>query len=148
MTGINCMCVCVCVCVCLCREYWLLGLGALTVIRINPVPPGSQYSSFLGLKLKLMDTYVPSICCCCCSAAKSCPTLCDPVDCSLPGSSVLHYLLEFAQIHVHWVGNAIEPSHSCTIDTMYEIDNKKCILYHFILNFPGVQLGTVYSKRR
>ena len=35
----------------------------------------------------------------------------DPMDCSLPGSSVPHYLPEFAQIHVHWVGDAIQPSH-------------------------------------
>ena len=33
--------------------------------------------------------------------------LCDPMDCSMSGSPVLHYLLEFAQIHVHWVGVAI-----------------------------------------
>ena len=39
--------------------------------------------------------------CCCCLVTKSCPTLCDPLDCSRPGSSVLHYLPEFAQIHVH-----------------------------------------------
>ena len=44
-----------------------------------------------------------TICCCCRSVAKSCLTLCDPVDCSTPGFLVLHYLLEFAQIHVHWV---------------------------------------------
>ena len=37
--------------------------------------------------------------------------LCDPMDCWMPGSSILQYLLEFAQIHVHWVGNAIQPSH-------------------------------------
>ena len=42
----------------------------------------------------------------CCSVAKSCLTLCDPLDCSTPGSSVLHYLPEFAQIHVRWVGGA------------------------------------------
>ena len=36
-----------------------------------------------------------------CSLAKSCPTLCDPMDCSMPGFPVLNYLLEFAQIHVH-----------------------------------------------
>ena len=40
---------------------------------------------------------------CCCSVTKSCLTLCDPMDCSTPGSTVLHYLLKFAQIHVHWV---------------------------------------------
>ena len=44
---------------------------------------------------------------CCCSVAKSCPTLCDPVDWSTPGSSFLHYLQEFVQISVHWVGDAI-----------------------------------------
>ena len=36
--------------------------------------------------------------CCCCSVIKSCPTFCDPMDCSMPGFLVLHYLLEFAQI--------------------------------------------------
>ena len=38
--------------------------------------------------------------CWCCSAAQSCPALCDP------GFPVLHYLLEFVQIHAHWVGDA------------------------------------------
>ena len=41
------------------------------------------------------------------SIAQSCPTLCDPMDCSMPGFPVLHYLPEFAQSHVHWVGDAI-----------------------------------------
>ena len=44
---------------------------------------------------------------CCCSVAESCPALCSSMDCSTPGSSVLHYLPEFAQIHVHWVGDDI-----------------------------------------
>ena len=35
------------------------------------------------------------------------PTLCDPMDCSMPSFPVLRHLLEFAQIHVHWVGDAI-----------------------------------------
>ena len=47
---------------------------------------------------------------CCCSVTQSCPTLCDPMDCSMPGFPVLHHLLEFAQTHVHWVGDAIQPS--------------------------------------
>ena len=49
--------------------------------------------------------------CCCCSKTKLCPTLCDPMDCSTPGSSVLHSLPKFAQSHVHWVSDAIQPSH-------------------------------------
>ena len=40
--------------------------------------------------------------CCCCSVAKSCPTLCNPMDCSTTGSS-FRYFPESAQIHVHWV---------------------------------------------
>ena len=46
-----------------------------------------------------------------CSVTQSCPTLCDPMDCSTPGSLVLHYLLEFAQTHVHWISDAIQPFH-------------------------------------
>ena len=46
-----------------------------------------------------------------CLVPKLCPTPCDPMDCSMSGSSVLHYLLEFARIHVHWVGVAIQPFH-------------------------------------
>ena len=38
---------------------------------------------------------------CCCSVAKLCLTVCDPIDCSMPGFPVLHYLPEFAQTHVH-----------------------------------------------
>ena len=47
----------------------------------------------------------------CCSVTKLCPTLCNPMNCSTPGFPVLHYLPEFAQIHVHWVCDAIQPSH-------------------------------------
>ena len=45
------------------------------------------------------------------SVAQSCPTLCDPKDCSTPGLPVHHQLPEFTQTHVHWVGDAIQPSH-------------------------------------
>ena len=43
--------------------------------------------------------------------AKMCRILCNPVECSTPGFPVLHYLLEFAQTHVHWVGDAIQQSY-------------------------------------
>ena len=45
------------------------------------------------------------------SVAQSCPTLCDPVDYSTPGFPVHHQFPEFTQIHVHWVSDAIQPSH-------------------------------------
>ena len=44
----------------------------------------------------------------CCSVFSGIPTTpCDPMDCSRPGFPALHHLLEFAQTHVHWVGDAI-----------------------------------------
>ena len=48
---------------------------------------------------------------CCCLVDKSCLTPCDPMDSSTPGFPVLHYLPEFAQTRVHWVTDAIQPSH-------------------------------------
>ena len=41
----------------------------------------------------------------------SCVCLCDPMHCSIPGFPVLHYLPEFTQTHIHWVGDTIQPSH-------------------------------------
>ena len=45
------------------------------------------------------------------SVAQPCPILFDPMDCSRPGLPVHHQLPEFAQTHVYWVSDAIQPSH-------------------------------------
>ena len=45
------------------------------------------------------------------SVTQSCPTLCDPMNYSTPGLPVHHQLTEFTQTHVHWVSDAIQPSH-------------------------------------
>ena len=45
------------------------------------------------------------------SDAQSCPTLCNPIDCSTPGLPVHHQLPEFTKTHVHSVSDAIQPSH-------------------------------------
>ena len=47
---------------------------------------------------------------CCCSVTKSCLSICNPMDCSMPCSSVFHYILEFVQTHVRLVGDTIQPS--------------------------------------
>ena len=47
----------------------------------------------------------------CCSVTKSCLTLCDVINCSMPGLPIPHYRLELAYVHVHWVGDAIQPAH-------------------------------------
>ena len=49
--------------------------------------------------------------CCCCSVAKLWPTLCDTTDCNMPGFPVPHHLPEFAQVQVHSISEAIQPSH-------------------------------------
>ena len=51
-----------------------------------------------------------SVLSCCCSVAQSFLTFCDPMDCSTPGLPVPHHLLKFAQVHVHCIGDAIQPS--------------------------------------
>ena len=45
------------------------------------------------------------------SVIQSCPTLCNPMNCSMPGLSVHHQLPESTQTHVHWGGDAIQPCH-------------------------------------
>ena len=57
------------------------------------------------LKSLLMKVKVSSL------VGQSCPTLCDPVNCSITGLPVHHQLLEFTQTHVHRVSDAIQPSH-------------------------------------
>ena len=57
-------------------------------------------------------SYCLVIVCCSCSVAKLCLTLCDSVDHSMPGFPVLHHLLEFTQIYVYWVGDAIQLYHT------------------------------------
>ena len=60
----------------------------------------------------LASQVVPLWCiACCCSVTQSCPTLFDPMVCSTPGLSVLHHLPKCAQVHVHCISDAIQPSH-------------------------------------
>ena len=56
---------------------------------------------------------------CCYSNTQSSPTLCNPVDCSMPGFSVPHCLLESAQTHVHWVSDAIQPTHPVKLNILW-----------------------------
>ena len=64
----------------------------------------SEWTGWISLQSKGLSRVFSSI-------AQLCLTLCDPMDCSMPGFPVLHQLLKLAQTHVHWVGDAIQPSH-------------------------------------
>ena len=70
----------------------------------------------------------------CCSVTKSCPALCKSMDCSTPVSAVLHYLPEFARIHVCWVGDAVQPSHPLLLSSSFALD----LSQH--QSFPGNRL--------
>ena len=65
-----------------------------------------------GVSIFTLKTAYIYQCLCCCSVSKSCLILCNPMNCSIPGFPGLHYLPEFAQTHVHWVSDAIQPSQS------------------------------------
>ena len=65
----------------------------------------------LSFPILCSQIYSLCLCLCCRSISQLCPALWDPMDCSTPGFPVLHSLQEFAQVHVHWVGDAIWPSH-------------------------------------
>ena len=67
------------------------GLGGQGCVTAGGLGLGDSVSPSLLLLLKIV---------CCCSVSKSCSTLCDPMDCSMPGFPVLHCLLEFTQTHV------------------------------------------------
>ena len=59
---------------------------------------------------------------CCCFSIVKCLTLCNPIDCSMPGSSVLHYLLEFAPIHV-------VPTSSLLMITLKRTKFQRCVVW-------------------
>ena len=62
------------------------------------------------------------------SVTQLCLTLCDPVNCSMPGLPVYHQLPEFIQTPVHWVGDAIQPSHPLlsTSPPTFNISQHQC----------------------
>ena len=59
---------------------------------------------------------------CCCLVVQVCPTLYDPMDCSMSGFPVLHHLPEFAQIHVRWLGDPIEPYHPLLLPSPFALN--------------------------
>ena len=64
---------------------------------------------------------------CCCAVAKSRPILCDPMAWRTPGFPVHHHLPELAHTHVHWAGDAIQPSHPLVRMAITKMStNNKC----------------------
>ena len=87
-----------------------------------PLPSPAAIQSHLKVTLLILVLLLflthlqslPPVKSCWCSVSsvtQSCLTLCNLMDCSMPGLPVLYQLPELAQTHVHWVSNAIQPSH-------------------------------------
>ena len=70
------------------------------------------------------------------SVAQSCPTLCNPRNCSRPGLPVHHQLQESTQIHVHCVGDAIQLFHSLSSPSYpaLNISQQQGLYYHLLQN--------------
>ena len=87
------------------------GPPALPGCSLLSEPPGEPcvcvyvYHRYFYTLFQILSPYQFS------SVVQVCPTLCDPMDCSTPDFPVHHQLREFTQTHVHWVGDAIQPSH-------------------------------------
>ena len=95
----------------LCQIYLLQNFAFIFAPSVRPVDLdklkswGSVSSS--AAQGNLTHSVYESHSYCCSLVTESCPTLCDPMDCSTPSSPVLHYLPEFAQLHTHWFSDAI-----------------------------------------
>jgi len=119
-----CGCACVCVCMCVCclamsNSLWLPWTVALQAplsmefsqartlefVAISSSRGSSQPRDWTWVSCKASRFFQFS------SVAQSCPTLCDPMDCSTPGFPVYHQLPEPTQTLVHRVSDAIQPSH-------------------------------------
>ena len=88
----------------LCTPIYSTCVHSLTCHELSGLHALEHYFFCLGTFSTSVSQSVSSI-------TQLCPTLYDPMNCSTPGLPVHHELLEFTQTHVHWVGDAIEPSH-------------------------------------
>ena len=81
---------------------------------------------------------------CCCSVTKSCLTFCDFTDCcSMPGSSVLYCLPEFAQTNVHWVSDAIQPTHPPFSSCLQSFPASESFPMSWLFTLGGQSIGAL-----
>ena len=88
-----------------------IGLQHIKHVRRQHLWLGSEYRCHRTSKGSLVCWMRPHWSVQFSSVPQSCPTLQDPMDCRTPGLPVHHHLLEFTQTYVHWVSDAIQPSH-------------------------------------
>ena len=81
---------------------------------------------------------------CYCSVAKTCLTLCDSMNCVMAGFPVFHHLREFTQIHIHWVGNAIQPFYPLLppFSPAYKLSEHQSFPMSWLFTSDGQSIGT------
>ena len=84
----------------------LAAQGTLKSLLQHQSSKASNLRCWAFLIVQLLNPYIQFS-----SVSQSCPTLCDPMNHSTPGLHVHLQLPEFTQTHIHWVGDAIQPSH-------------------------------------
>ena len=77
------------------------------------------------------------------SITQSCPTLCDPMECSTPGLPVHHQLLELTQTHVHRVDDAIQPSHPLSSPSPAFNLSQHRGLFNWVSSSQQVEIGWI-----
>ena len=87
---------------CKLKGTWVSWLTVLTIVKFTLLSVLEMYHSLSLTRLMIQFN----------SVTRSCPTLCDHMDCSMPDFPVHHQFPEFTQIHVHWIHDAIQSPHS------------------------------------
>ena len=87
--------------------------GSIVLVPKERTPPPGTYQLSLSDRSSGQErsVFISQVCCCCCSVPKSYLTLGDPMDCSMPGIPTFNHLPEFIRVHLHWIGDVIQPTH-------------------------------------
>ena len=98
-----------------------ISVEAKSCFTTNPLFTFSSINPPLAIE-KLMrevkwHSFINQFWCCCYSVAKSCPTPCNPMDCSMPDLPVPPHLLKFPQVHIYCIRDAIQPSYPPTLSS-------------------------------
>ena len=82
---------------------------------------------------------------CCCSVADSCLSLFNLMGFSTPGPLVLHHLLEFAKVHVHWISDAMQLSHplSHSSISVLNLSQNKGLFHESLFSSGGQSIGAL-----
>ena len=108
----------------------LCHLGQVTLTSLN-----------LGFPIHEMGELIPNTDLFVSSVTQSCPTLCNPMDCSTPGLPVLHQLLELTQTHVHSVSGVIQPSHPLSSSCLWSFPESGSFPMSQVFASGGQRIG-------